>query len=250
MGAWDAALERLAVLRALDRQCVAFGAAAHRYQFAGALGEGAIAAVEARLGRAFPPQLRAFYREVGNGGAGPDYGLRRAQDVTAERPDALCIIDAGCGHRTHVSTEAGAPDRVQHVEEDGEVIDAGLDLVGYYGQWMEREIAAFEAVAGYLREGMTMAQLADALVASHRRWDGRELAISLMDIARPEELFGPPDAPRFHAAVQYPWYEAQLRQQRGEPAPVAADAAPIPGPTPTQAPPAEPGRKSWWKKLW
>ena len=252
MGAWDAALERLAVLRALDRQCVAFGASVHRYQFAGAIAEGSIAAVEAQLGRPFPPQLRAFYREVGNGGAGPDHGVRRAQLVTAAREDSLCVIDMGQGPETHVCTRPGLLDHVLHVEEDGEVTDAGVTLVEYYTQWIEREVSAFEAVRAWIDEGLSMAQIADSLVASHRRWDGRELAISLLDVARPEALFGTPDAPRFDGAVQYPWYEAQLRACRGEAEPVAAPAPATAAPAPAEAsaPTADAAKKSWWKKLW
>jgi hypothetical protein len=252
MGAWDAALERLAVLRALDRQCVAFGASVHRYQFAGAIGEGSIAAVEAQLGRPFPPQLRAFYREVGNGGAGPDHGMRRAQQVTAARADSLCVIDMGPGPETHVSTAPGSLDRVLHVEEDGEVADTGVTLVEYYAQWIEREVSAFEAVRAWIDEGLSMAQIADSLVASHRRWDGRELAISLMDVARPEALFGTAESPRFDGAVQFPWYEAQLRAYRGEAEAATPASAPssLP-PEPASAPaPAEAAKKSWWKKLW
>lgn len=66
--------EAVAALAAADPAHRRFGAAQHRYALGPAMTEAALVAVEADLG-ALPEDLRAFVLEVGDGGAGPGYGL-------------------------------------------------------------------------------------------------------------------------------------------------------------------------------
>ena len=67
--------EKLARLASLDRDCRAFGAEAHRYRLDGPLSEATIGSFEARHGVTLPEGHRRFLLEVGDGPAGPDYGL-------------------------------------------------------------------------------------------------------------------------------------------------------------------------------
>jgi SMI1 / KNR4 family (SUKH-1) len=71
----DEVLRGVAELRSLDHDLQRFGAKAHRYAFHMPLSEDAVAAFEARYNVALPADYRAFLREVGNGGAGPGYGV-------------------------------------------------------------------------------------------------------------------------------------------------------------------------------
>jgi tetratricopeptide (TPR) repeat protein len=71
---------RLDALRAHDRERVVFGAQrhgdfGHDYALREPLGEEALIAFERDHGVALPPGYRAFIAELGNGGAGPHYGL-------------------------------------------------------------------------------------------------------------------------------------------------------------------------------
>jgi hypothetical protein len=70
-------LRDLAALRVSDPDCKRFGARAHRYRLNAVLGEADLAAVEARHRIALPADFRLFLGRVGNGGAGPGYGLSR-----------------------------------------------------------------------------------------------------------------------------------------------------------------------------
>jgi hypothetical protein len=79
---WDAIVEKLQRLKGIDRQCQAFGAETHRYLLRPCLSTNAIDAVERRLGVALPSALRTFYTEVGDGVAGPCYGLKPAAELT------------------------------------------------------------------------------------------------------------------------------------------------------------------------
>ncbi|MFI5716027.1 SMI1/KNR4 family protein [Nocardia sp. NPDC051750] len=76
---WDRAdiLERLAFLRRADIEFTRFGAIGHRYLLNQPLPESEVTAFETRHGVALPEDYRSFVLEVGDGGAGPFYGIFR-----------------------------------------------------------------------------------------------------------------------------------------------------------------------------
>ena len=68
-------LAKLSELRERDRSLEIFGAADHRYVVNEPLEESAVARFERRHGIQLPEDYRRFLLEVGNGGAGPAYGV-------------------------------------------------------------------------------------------------------------------------------------------------------------------------------
>jgi hypothetical protein len=62
-------------LRALDPDLQQFGALEHEYRLHPTLPEQALAAFEREHGLTLPTEYRLFLAQVGNGGAGPHYGL-------------------------------------------------------------------------------------------------------------------------------------------------------------------------------
>jgi hypothetical protein len=68
-------LQRLADLGLRDRRRRVFGAASHQYKLNPPLPVAVIEAFEKRYGVALPDDYRSFLTEIGNGGAGPSYGL-------------------------------------------------------------------------------------------------------------------------------------------------------------------------------
>ncbi|HEY2701315.1 MAG TPA: SMI1/KNR4 family protein [Pseudonocardiaceae bacterium] len=88
----DGVRPRLAELAAADPECTAFGVSRHRYQLGPALSESEVAAFEQSYGITLPAEYREFVRRVGNGGAGPCYGLYQldgAELVEQNREDWL-----------------------------------------------------------------------------------------------------------------------------------------------------------------
>ena len=71
----DDILSGIKALKALDPTYLLFGASAHRYEFNPPLSEEALKGIECQYQIALPPDYRAFLREIGNGGAGPGYGM-------------------------------------------------------------------------------------------------------------------------------------------------------------------------------
>ncbi len=69
---WPAMLARA---RVADSGFGVFGAAAHRYELSPTLSEARLRAFEAEHGVRLPADYRAYLASVGNGGAGPYYGV-------------------------------------------------------------------------------------------------------------------------------------------------------------------------------
>jgi hypothetical protein len=67
--------QQLGRLRAADPKLRLFGATTHRYHLNRCLSERAILAFEQAYGIALPDDYRAFIRYIGDGGAGPFYGI-------------------------------------------------------------------------------------------------------------------------------------------------------------------------------
>lgn len=86
-------IERIAVkfrgLAALDRHRQVFGAYHHDYQLGPPCTEGELRSWEAATGLRLPPNYRRFLTEVGNGGAGPDYGWAELSPVGTTHPPSL-----------------------------------------------------------------------------------------------------------------------------------------------------------------
>ncbi|MCO1581122.1 SMI1/KNR4 family protein [Crossiella sp. SN42] len=88
MSDWNAEAIRatLAAVAARDRKFAEFGSRAHRYRLNRVLSVAKVTAFERRHGIALPADYRDFLLQVGNGGAGPHYGLYRLG--TADSHDA------------------------------------------------------------------------------------------------------------------------------------------------------------------
>src|SRR5579884_2697565 len=66
---------KVAELRRQDTQFRVFGASAHHYLLNPCLSERQVQEAETHYGIALPEDYRQFLLLMGNGGAGPDYGL-------------------------------------------------------------------------------------------------------------------------------------------------------------------------------
>jgi hypothetical protein len=97
---WDraAVIGRLDYLRRTDPGLTRFGSAAHRYLLNAPLSEQDVTAFEVRHSVSLPDDYRAFLKEVGDGGAGPFYGvfrLDRSDLPIRDREDLLPGFLAG-----------------------------------------------------------------------------------------------------------------------------------------------------------
>lgn len=75
MDEFDAINQDLEKLRASKKALKVFGATSHCYRMNPTLSEEEVVAFEARHGVQLPDDYRQFLMRVGNGGAGPDYGV-------------------------------------------------------------------------------------------------------------------------------------------------------------------------------
>ncbi|MEU7990816.1 SMI1/KNR4 family protein [Streptosporangium canum] len=158
-------------LREYDTDLCCFGAREHRYRFKPPLGEAALEAIEARIGVRFPADYRTFLTRLGNGGAGPYYGVHGLRPDGAwarfppfpftrewEPPDQddedyddvmegafeglLPVAEHGCGYRSHLVVNGPAAGQVWGDWTCvGEVLAPEAESFGtWYHDWLESSL--------------------------------------------------------------------------------------------------------------
>ncbi|MEM7797648.1 MAG: SMI1/KNR4 family protein [Chloroflexota bacterium] len=266
---WQTNLELLDQLRTYDRSYQLFGAAHHRYRFNQPCTQEAITACEEKLGVELPVDLKTYYLEVGDGVVGPHYGIRRIGDLPIyykphlpyegisyylenswldDEEDGdmvdedgyfeiemglltglVPIIEEGCGHQTCLVTAGPLRGTMVQVSNDGFLSERRLSLPELYRAWLEESLRRFQIVKALLDTDLTMDELDRKVMQTHKFYNGRDLAISLIGAQKPVTLFGDGKYSRIYGgAEQKEWYEVQLRRYRNgdPPEPEAAVAMP------------------------
>ena len=163
---WEETKRKIERLGRLDKQRQVFGASNHYYELLPPLSEEELQAIEQWLGVALPPELRAFYKEVGDGVAGPHYGLKSSVAVTPYRASEpytdiatfrarsketngddsylaiasedvtglIGIIDEGCGRQTCMVTSGPRTGEVVSISEEGSLHETNLTFHQFYEQ--------------------------------------------------------------------------------------------------------------------
>ena len=243
---WEEVLDKLARLKAIDRQCQAFGSKTHRYVLRPVLSLAEVERVEQRLGVRLPEALRRFYLEAGDGGAGPNYGLLSAASLrdyhanhqypgiekireAAEDPsedyfeapkEALAglvvVIEEGCGHETCLITSGPLSGNVVHVSNEGFVEETTEKLVDHYQQWLDRELSLFEAVELLMRSGASFREIQDKMVAQFEDWQAGSRISSIANAEKPARVFGTGEIDSGSGAEHNQWYEEVLKKWHKE----------------------------------
>ena len=177
--------EMLKRLRAMDPGFRVFGSVQHRYQLGPPLSEVELAAFEATNRVRLPEAYRQFLSTVGNGGAGPFYGLsplgtfgrdlsRRfpfttATDILPELdqlpdrgicPGVLAFCHTGCGWFAYLVVNGPTYGTIWNgTMEDFD--PTGLTFDVWYRRWLERALRELdnERLLPRLRVGMPRAEV-------------------------------------------------------------------------------------------
>lgn len=181
-----ALLERL---RVADPKLRVFGSDNHKYRVGPVLSEADLSAFEAAHGIVLPDDYRCFLKMVGNGGAGPYYGMFPLDDggtdlsapfpyatetppseeelawlsALSEYPGGVQLCDQGCGTSSYLLTSG--PARGTIWEGDMEFLPTGLSFGVWYRNWLERALRTLEneKLVSRLRVGMTRAEVLAAV---------------------------------------------------------------------------------------
>jgi len=125
----------------------------------------------------------------------------------------VIIADEGCGHETCVVVTGETAGTVVSVDTDYEPMELGLGLVGYFRAWLEGNLARFRLVRDRLVAGEDLTAIEAAV--EERLGSGSpsvgDVAVSLLGIDKPAELFGDGSRRIYFGATQRPWYEQQIR---------------------------------------
>ena len=247
MKTWAAIVEKLDHLKTMDRHCAAFGAESHRYSFSAPISSDEISSAESKLGISLPDELKSFYREVGNGGAGPYYGLLAARALRGFQPAEIypgveslrqiasasgsrvddngyfeisyreikglvSIIDEGCGHQVCLVTTGPISGRVVNVSANGFVFETRKNLFDLYNEWLDRELELFESVQNLMNQARSYEQINEEMIARFKDYHADDRMASLADVPKPAELFGEGNTKRYHGASQIPWFKQVLKE--------------------------------------
>lgn len=192
--------ELLERLREADPGFRVAGSERHRYRLGPALAEAELAAFEADHGARLPEDFRLFLADVGNGGAGPFYGLEplgahgrdlsrpfpfteSTESLTEDELDAipgphpdpgvLKLCDQGCGIHSYLVVNGPAYGSVWDGREDW--YPTGRPFAGWYRRWLDRALRALanERLVPRLRVGMSRAEV---LAVTGEEWSERPAA--------------------------------------------------------------------------
>lgn len=174
-----------------------FGSEQHRYRLGPTLSEAELAAFESGNGIRLPEDYRQFLSAVGNGGAGPFYGLEpldtfgrdlsrpfpliKATDTLTdeeldqlpdrgEYPGILEFCHQGCGIFSYLVVNGLAYGTIWEGRED--FYPTGLAFGVWYWRWLERALLALdnERLVPRLRVGMSRA---DVIAEIGGEWEAR-----------------------------------------------------------------------------
>lgn len=162
---WSEVLKRIDELKQIDGDCVGMGVETHRYQFGPKLSEDQIEKYEARLSVKLPAGLRSLYIECGNGGCGPDWGVRPIDELVAHRPNQKFPGLNYFRHRSEIEAEVsgmiGFMDRyydheacivtngiyedcvIEYIPEADCVYLGAIGLPTLYHCWLDRKLESF-----------------------------------------------------------------------------------------------------------
>lgn len=244
---WNGIVDKLRRLKATDRQCQVFGAGTHRYFLRPCLSAKDTDAAERRLGIVLPFALRTFYAGVGNGVAGPYYGLKPAAQLRGYRPaenypgieeyrqvaaaagmppdergyfemsheamaGLLSVIEQGCGQEVCLIATGANTGNVVYVSAEGYVAETKMTLIDIYAEWLDGEIERFEAVRALMADGKSFKQIESEMITRFQQYNAGDRIASIADVPKPANLFGEGNHQIHHGAMQYPWYERVLKE--------------------------------------
>ncbi|MEO3818007.1 hypothetical protein [Plantactinospora sp. B24E8] len=189
---------KLSAARATPPSWTAFGAREHRFELRAPLSEDVVAEFEARHDVALPPEYRIFLTELGDGGAGPGYGLRPLADSCGPscRPGHLAqaspylpgprylddweqryeeppgpdrtflrgtlrIADHGCSLFTQLVVTGPARGRLFNLDDEGPVgpyVVEDADFLAWYERWLDETVAGYDT--GWFGERLPLDELA------------------------------------------------------------------------------------------
>lgn len=157
---WSNILRRIDRLRLLDKNLAVFGAEHHGFSFNPPALDSDLARIEDSLEITFPNELRNVYLEIGNGGAGPDYGLLPLGRLEGIRPAVewpgvgvvnesdcslesvsglLAIMDRYYSYRSCVITSGNESGQIVAFEEDQFAYIECKSLEELYTSWLDKE---------------------------------------------------------------------------------------------------------------
>lgn len=136
-----------------DRGLSRFGADRHKYQLKPPVSEKDVVAFEARFHILLPEGYRDFLLWMGNGGAGPFYGLYRLGEAEPGRisgyPDGavLPLGTQGCTLMTGLVLDGPHRGRVIYYDEDQcgpPIVMREVDFLAWYDRWLREVIAGYD----------------------------------------------------------------------------------------------------------
>lgn len=178
-------------LREADRDFRVFGSDSHRYKLGATWTEKQLLHFEQKNRISLPEDYRLFLKEIGNGGAGPYYGLHSLEeaaqygdlsqpfpwtqetdfhadeltqiDARDEHPGALQLCHVGCAIYIHLVVNGPSRGTIWNADEDFH--PTGMSFIAWYSQWLQRVLPVLlnASLANKLRLGMNREQIAAAI---------------------------------------------------------------------------------------
>lgn len=140
----------------VDRDFKVFGSCVHKYKFNEVLSEEEINMFEQKATFKLPLILKEFYKNVGNGGAGPSYGIYGLDELQVFRgvynsennslTTLLAIMEDGCGGYLCLKSNSSENALYYYNPEDVEFEEISANVLEFCTTWLMEKMQDLDVV--------------------------------------------------------------------------------------------------------
>ncbi|OCQ22717.1 hypothetical protein A7985_01805 [Pseudoalteromonas luteoviolacea] len=211
---WSAIRMRIEELKQLDRYYTVLGSSGHEYKFGEQISAYSLRQYEEKMGFELPEQVFTLYQELGNGGAGPDFGFFKLQTLALYHPQLpwpgsdcfkhptrpftdiqagmIGVLELYYAHMGCViTTGTHVGQLVEYCDEQEFLFESQGDLIDFYHRWLDKHLSYFNKIKRLLVETRDVAKTLEILEGKLSvNSDDRLLTIlGLFDFPEGKELY-------------------------------------------------------------
>lgn len=177
---WAKIVERIEILKGYDRRFYHVGARDHKYVFNPPCPQRRLQDYEIDKGFTLPDELHFVYSKIGNGGAGPDWGLwpierwvprqpekpwiLKDYDVADQLTGVISIMHRYPSYDNCIVCNGGQIGKCVGYDNGAVVTNPVPSLAFEYSRWLDEDLEPFEVLTSLADAGANTVEIVDQLL--------------------------------------------------------------------------------------